>query len=164
MDCSTPGFPVLHHLLEFAQTHVRWLGDAIQPSHSLSPPSPPAFNLSQHQGLFQWVCSRIRRPKFWNFSFSISLSSEYSGLISFRIDWFHLLVLDFRVSLLNDLKDRKINATNAIWILTILLQLLWDLEWMTWSLSFLSFLLHKIWIKRVPNPQIWGGGLNVIGG
>ena len=54
MDCSRPGFPVLHYLLEFAQTHVHWVGDAIQPSHPLSS-SPPALNLSQHQGLFQWV-------------------------------------------------------------------------------------------------------------
>ena len=52
MDCSTPGFPVLHYLLEFAQTHVHGAGDAIQPSHPLSPTSPPALNLSQHQGLF----------------------------------------------------------------------------------------------------------------
>ena len=57
MDCSTPGFPVLHYLVEFAQTHVHWVDDAIQPSHPLSSPSPPAFNLSQHQGLFQWVGS-----------------------------------------------------------------------------------------------------------
>ena len=58
MDCSTPGLPVFHHLLEFAQVHVHWIGDAIQPSHPLSSPSPPAFHLSQHQGLFQWVgCS-----------------------------------------------------------------------------------------------------------
>ena len=57
VDCSTPGFPVLHHPPEFAQTHVHWVGDAIQPSHPLSSPSPPAFNLSQHQGLFQWVDS-----------------------------------------------------------------------------------------------------------
>ena len=55
MDCTTPGLPVHHHLLEFTQTHVLWAGDAIQPSHPLSSPSPPAFNLSQHQGLFQWV-------------------------------------------------------------------------------------------------------------
>ena len=55
MDCSTPGFPVLHHLPELAQTHVHWVGDAIQPSHPLSSPSPPAFYPSQHQGLFQWV-------------------------------------------------------------------------------------------------------------
>ena len=57
MDCSTPGFPVHHQLLEIAQTHVCWVGDAIQPSHPLSSPSPPAFNLSQHQGLFKWVSS-----------------------------------------------------------------------------------------------------------
>ena len=57
MDCSTPGFPVLHHLLEFAQTHVHRVGDAIQSSHPLSPTSPLAFSLSQHQGLFQWVSS-----------------------------------------------------------------------------------------------------------
>ena len=57
MKCSTPGFPVDHQLLELAQTHVHWVSDAIQPSHPLSSPSPPAFNLSQHQGLFQWVSS-----------------------------------------------------------------------------------------------------------
>ena len=90
MDCSTPGFPVLHYLLEFAQTHVHWVNDAIQPSNPLSPPSPPVLNLSQRQGLFP-LC--IRWPKYWNFSFSISLSSEYSGLISFRIDWFDLLAV-----------------------------------------------------------------------
>ena len=56
-DCSTPGFPVHHQLPELAQTHVHWVCDAIQPSHPLWSPSPPAFNLSQHQGLFQWVSS-----------------------------------------------------------------------------------------------------------
>ena len=55
MNHSMPGFPVLHHLLESAQTHVHWIGDVIQPSHPLSPSSPPALNLSQHQGIFQWV-------------------------------------------------------------------------------------------------------------
>jgi len=57
MDCSMSGFPVHHQLLEFIQTHVHWVGDAIQPSHSLLSPSPPTFNLSHHQGLFQWVNS-----------------------------------------------------------------------------------------------------------
>ena len=57
LDCSTPGFPVLHCLPEFAPTHIHWVGDAIQPSHPLSLPSPPAFNLSYHQGHFQWVSS-----------------------------------------------------------------------------------------------------------
>ena len=59
MDCSTPGLPVYHQLLEFTQTHVHPIGDAIQPSHPLSSPSPPALNLSQHQGLFKWVSSAL---------------------------------------------------------------------------------------------------------
>ena len=90
MVCSMPGFPVHHQLLELAQTHVHLVGDAIQPSHPLSSSSSPAFNLSQHQGLFHWVSSFITWPKHWSFSPSISLSNEYSGLISFRIDWFDL--------------------------------------------------------------------------
>ena len=57
MDCTAPGFPIHHQLPELTQTHVHWVGDASQPSHPLSAPSPPAFNLSQHQGLFQWVSS-----------------------------------------------------------------------------------------------------------
>ena len=57
VDCSTPGLPVHHQLPEFTQTHVHWVGDAIKPSHPLSSPSPPAFSLSQHQGLSQWVSS-----------------------------------------------------------------------------------------------------------
>jgi len=67
MDCSKPGFPVHHLLLELAQTHVHQVGDAIQPSHSLSSPSPPAFNLSQHQGLFQWVSSSHQVTKVLEF-------------------------------------------------------------------------------------------------
>ena len=93
MDCSMPGFPVLRHLSEFAQTHVLWVGDAIQPSHPLSSPFPPAFNLSQHQGPFQWVSSSYQVAKVLEFQFSISPSNKYSGLISFRIDWYYLLVL-----------------------------------------------------------------------
>ena len=90
MNCSTLGLPVHHQLPELAQTHVHRVGDAIQPSHPLSSPSPPAFNLSQHPGLFQF---RIRRPKYWSFSFSINPSNEYSGLISFRMDWLDLLAV-----------------------------------------------------------------------
>ena len=93
MDCSTPGFPVLHYLPEFAQNQIHWVNDAIQLSHPLSPPSPPALNLSQHQGLFQWVSSWHQGPKYWSFSFSISPSNEYSGLISFMIDWLDLLAV-----------------------------------------------------------------------
>ena len=93
MDCSTPGFPVHHQRLEFTQTHVHWVRDAIQPSHPLLSPSPPAFSLSQHQGLFQWVSSSHQWPKYWSFSFSIIPSSEHPGLISFRMDWLDLLAV-----------------------------------------------------------------------
>ena len=86
MNHSTPGLPVHHPLLEFTQTHVHWVGDAIQPSHPLLSPSPPTFNLSQHQGLFKWVSSSYQVAKDWSFSFNISPSNEYSWLISFRID------------------------------------------------------------------------------
>ena len=81
MDCSTPGFPLPHQLLKLAQTRVHQVGDPIQPSHPLLSPSPPAFNLSQHQGLFHKSVLHIRWPKYWSFSFSISFSNEYSGLI-----------------------------------------------------------------------------------
>ena len=69
MGCSTPGFRVHHQLLELAQTHVHWVSDAIQPSHLLSSPSPPAFNLSQHQGLFQWVSSSLQVARVLEFQF-----------------------------------------------------------------------------------------------
>jgi len=91
IDCSMPGFPVHHQLPELAQTHVHWVGDAIQVSHPLSFPSPPEFNLSYHQVPSKWVNLCIRWPKYWSLSFSINPSSEYSGLISFRIDWFDFL-------------------------------------------------------------------------
>ena len=93
MDCSMPGSPVLHYLPEFAQIHVRWVGDAIQPSHPLLPPSPFAFNLSQHQSLSSESALHIKWSKNWSFSFSISPSSKYSELISFRIHWFDLLAI-----------------------------------------------------------------------
>ena len=89
MNCITPGFPVLHCLLEFAQTYFHWVGDVIQPSCPLLSFSPPALKLSQHQSLFQWVSSldQVAKisdgwPKYWSFSFSISPSSEYPRLIS----------------------------------------------------------------------------------
>ena len=84
MDCSTPGFHVHHQLLEFTQTHVHRVGDAIQPSHPLSSPSPPTFNLSQHQGLFKWVSSfQIRWP-------NVGVSASASVLPMNIQDWFPL--------------------------------------------------------------------------
>ena len=77
MDCSTPGLPVHHQLSEFAQSHVHRVSDAIQPSHLQLSPSPPAFNLSQQQGLFQRVSSLHRVAKYWSFSFSIGLYSQH---------------------------------------------------------------------------------------
>ena len=85
MDCSTLGFPVLHHLQELAQTHIHWLGDAIKPSHPLSSPSLPAFNLSQHQGLFQWVSSSHQVAKV----LELQLQHQSFQWI-FRIDWLDL--------------------------------------------------------------------------
>ena len=91
MNHSTPGLPVHHQLPEFTQTHVHRVGDAIQPFHPLSSPSPPAPNLSHYQGLFQWVNSSQEVVEYWSFSFSISPSKEHPGLISFRMDWLDLL-------------------------------------------------------------------------
>ena len=95
VDCSTPGFSVLHYLPEFAQTCVHWVGDTIQPSHPLSFPSPPALKLSQRQVFTKEMALRIKWPKYWTFSFSISPSNEYSGLISVRIDCFDLLAISW---------------------------------------------------------------------
>ena len=82
-NCSTPGFPVLYHLLEFAQTHVHWVSDAIPPSQSLSPSSPPALSLVQHQSLFQWVSSSHQVGKVLQLRLQHQSCNEYSRLISF---------------------------------------------------------------------------------
>ena len=93
VDCRTPGFPVLHHLLELAQTHVHWIGDAIQPSCPLSSPSPLPSIFPNIRVFSSESSLHIRWPKYWSFSLSLSPSSEYSGLISFRIDWLDLLAV-----------------------------------------------------------------------
>ena len=91
MDCSTPGFPFLHHLLEVAQTHVHRVGDVIQPSHPLSSPSPLPSIFPSIRVFSNELFLHISWPKY--FSFSISPSKEYSGLISFRMEWFDLLAV-----------------------------------------------------------------------
>ena len=93
MDYSTPSLSVHHQLPEFTQTHVHCVGDAIQSPYPLLSSSPPAFSLSQHQGLFKWVSPSHQVAKYWSFSFSVSPSNEYSGLISFRMDWLDLLAV-----------------------------------------------------------------------
>ena len=93
--CKTSGFPVHHQLSEFTQTHIHWVGDAIHPSHPLSSPSSPAFNLSQHQGLFQSVSSSHQVAKVLEFQHQSFqwIFHEYSGLISLRTDWLNLLAV-----------------------------------------------------------------------
>ena len=91
IDCSTPGFPVHHQLSGLTQTHVHRVSDAMQPSHPLSSPSPSAFNLPSIRVFSTESVLLISWPEYWSFSFSISLSNEYSGLISFRMDWLDLL-------------------------------------------------------------------------
>ena len=111
MDYSTPGFSVLHCLPEFAQTHVHWVNDAIQPSHPLLSPSPPAFSLPQHQSLFQWISSSHQVAKVLELQLSISPSNEYSGFISFRMDWFDLLAVHVTLkSLLQPPQYKSINS------------------------------------------------------
>ena len=85
MDCIVPDFPVFPYLLEFAQTHAHWVGDAIKPSHPLLPPSPPGFCLSQHQGLFQWVSSSHQMAKL----LELHLQHQSFQWIYFQ-DWFPL--------------------------------------------------------------------------
>ena len=91
MDCSMPGFPAHHQLPELAQTQVHQFSDATQPSHPRSSPSPPALSLFQNKVFPNESVPHIRWPKYQSFSFSISPSNEYSGMISFRIDWLDLL-------------------------------------------------------------------------
>ena len=93
MDFSMPGFPVHHQLPELAQTRVHWICDAIQPYHPLSSPSPSALNLSRTRVFSNESVLRIRWPKYWSFSYSISPTNEYSGLISFRMDWLDVLAV-----------------------------------------------------------------------
>ena len=92
-DPMNDELPVHYQLQELTQTHVHRVGDAIQPSHSLSSPSPHAFNLSLHQNLFQWVSSSHQLSKVLEFQLQISPSNEQSGLTSFRIDWLDLLAV-----------------------------------------------------------------------
>ena len=110
MDCSTPGFPVLHHLLDFAQIHVHWVGDAIQPCHPLSsllllPSIFPSIRVFSNESA---LC--IRWPKYWNFSFSIGASNEHSGLISFKIGWFDLLAVQGTLKGLLQLQFKSIKS------------------------------------------------------
>ena len=93
MDCSMPGFPVLHYVLEFAQTHVHWIADAIQPSNPLLPPFPPVLNLSQHRGLFQRVSPWHQMARILELQLQHQSFQWIFRLISFRMDWLDLLAV-----------------------------------------------------------------------
>ena len=132
MDCSTSGFPVHHQVPEFTQTHVHQVGDAIQSSHPLSfPPSPtsifPSIRVFSNESVL------IRWPKDWSFSFSISPSNEYSGLISFRMDWLDLLAVQ------GTLKSLLQHSSKA--------SILWCLAF------FMVQLSHPYMTTR--KPQLW---------
>ena len=118
MDCSMPGFPVLHQLLELAQTHVHRVGDTIQLSHPLSSPYPPALSLSHIRVFSNESVPHIRWPQYWSYSFSVSPSSEYSGMISFRIDWFALLEVQGILRVFSNTTVQKhqfFDAQHSLW-------------------------------------------------
>ena len=142
MDCSTPGFPIHHQLPELAQTHVHWVTDAIQPSHPLSSLSSPAFNLFQHQGLSNESALHIRWPKYWSFSFSISLSNEYSGLISFRMNWLDLLAV--RGSLKSFLQHHSSEASILQHSAFFIVQLSHD-YWKNHSFDLMDLCRQSMW-------------------
>ena len=112
MACSKPVFLVHHQILEPAQTHVHWVSDAIQPPHSLMSPSPPAFNLSQHQGFFQWVSSSYQVFKVLEHQLQ-NPSCEYLGLVSSRTDWLELLVIQETLKSL--LQHHSSKASSVLW-------------------------------------------------
>ena len=138
MDWSTPVFSVHHQTLELAQTHVYQVDDAIKPSHSLSSPSPPAFSLLSIRVFSSESVLGIRWPKYWSFSFSISPSSEYSGLISFRMDWLDLLAVQ---ETLKSLLQHYSSKASILWH----------------SAFFIVQLSHPY-----VTPQHWGTGILVL--
>ena len=109
MNCSTPGLPVHHQFPEFTQIHVHRVSDAIQPSHPLPSPSPPAHNPPQHRVFSNESTLRMRCPKYWSFNFSIIPSKEIPGLICFRMDWMDFLAV--QVTLKSLLQHHSLKAS-----------------------------------------------------
>ena len=164
MECSMPDFPVLHHLPESAQTHVHWVGDAIQASHSLSPPSSPALSLSQHQGLFQWVGSshqvaKVLGLQHQSFQWIFRVDFLYGWLV-----WSPCSPRDSQESstpqLWHGRKKRTIfiRSFNLILLILVLLKSSlsispFDLAWWfrtieTVTKEFVRFLLKCIWFSQ----------------
>ena len=116
MDCSMPDFSVLHCLPGFTQTHVHWVNDAIQPSHPLLSLLLLPSIFPNIRVFFSGSALDIRWPKYWNFSFSISPSNEYSGLISFKIDWFDFLSVQRTLKSLLQHHDLKTSILGDGWL------------------------------------------------
>ena len=112
MACSTPGLPVHHQLLEFTQTHVLWVGDAIQPSYSLLSASAPTPNPSQHQSLFQWVNSSHEVAKVLEFQLQHQSFQWTPNMISFRMDWLDLLAIQ---GTLKSLLQHHSSKASIVW-------------------------------------------------
>ena len=135
MDCSMPGFPVLHYFLKFAQTHVSWVGNAIQPSHPLRPPSPFAFNLSQLQSL---PVSQLFASGGQSIGASASsLSNKNSGMISLRIDWFDVLAVQ---GTLKSLLQHHNSKASVLWCLAFFMVQLTSLHdyWKNHSFDYME--------------------------
>ena len=155
MDCSTPGFPVFHCLLELIQTHVHWVGDTSQPSHPLSSPLPPPIFPSIKVFSNESVL-RIRWPKYWSLCFS-SPSNEYSGFISFGIDWFDILVVQ---GTLKSLLQHRSSKALILWCSAFfMVQLLASLVgiYLQWGRPGFDPWVGKIpWRReRLPTPAFW---------
>ena len=112
MNCSTPGLPVHHQLPEYTQTQVHWVGDAIQPSHPMSPPSPPVLSLSQNHGLSKWVSSSHQVTKVLEFQLQHQSFQWTPRLISFRMDWLDLLAVQ---ETLKSLFQHHSSKTSILW-------------------------------------------------
>ena len=134
MNHSMPGLPIHHQLPEFTQTHVHQVGDAIQPSHPPSSPSPSAPNPSQHQGLSQWFSSSHQVVKVWSFSFNISPSNEHPGLVSFSMDWLDLLAVQGTLKSLLQHHSSKASILQHSAFFTVQLTSIYD-HWKNHSLD-----------------------------
>ena len=135
MDCSVPGLPVFQYLSEFAQIHVHWVG--IQPSHPLLPPFLLPSTFPSIRVFSIESALSIRWPKYWSFRFSVSTSNEYSGLISFRIDWFDLLAVQVTLKILLQHQFESINYSALSFLYGLTLTSIYD-YWKNHSFEYLD--------------------------
>ena len=158
MACNTPGSFILHYLSDFAQAHVHWISDAIQPSYPLLFPSPPDLGLPQYRGLFQWVSSSHQVTKVLELQLHVSPSNEYSGSISFRIAWFDVLAVQGTFKSLlqhHSLKASILQCSSSLWSntypymttgKTIALTVQPFVGYVLWCLCFLIYCLYYVYM------------------